>query len=49
MQGQMGILVFSFRDATSAAAFQRRRQIEANPLRLEILDKMRSEVREYHE
>jgi hypothetical protein len=48
MEGQMGILVYSFRDAASAAAFQRRRQIEASPLRLEILDKMRNEVPEYH-
>jgi len=49
MEGQIGILVFSFRDAASAAAFQMRRQIETKPLRLEILDKMPNEVREFHE
>jgi hypothetical protein len=49
MEGQLGILIYSFRDAASAAAFQRKRQIEASPLRLEILDRTRNEVREYHE
>jgi hypothetical protein len=49
MDGQTGIVVYSFRDAASAAAFQRRRQIQASPLRLEILDNRPSEVREYHE
>jgi hypothetical protein len=49
MAGQTGILVYSFRDAASAAAFQMRRQIQARPLRLEILDNLPSEVREYHQ
>jgi hypothetical protein len=49
MDGQMGVIVYSFRDAASAATFQGRRQIEAKPLRLEILDKSPTEVREYYE
>ncbi len=49
MDGQTGIIVYSFSDAGTAAAFLRRRQIEAHPLRLEILDKRPGEVREYHE
>jgi hypothetical protein len=47
MEGQTGILVYSFRDATCAAAFHMRRQTEARPLRLEVLDRRPSEVREY--
>jgi len=47
MEGQTGIIVYSFADAPSAAAFQIKRQIEARPPRLEILDKSPSEVREY--
>jgi hypothetical protein len=47
--GQTGVIVYEFRDAASANAFQMRRQIDAKPLRLEILDKMPSEVREYVE
>jgi hypothetical protein len=49
MEGQTGIIIYSFSNVASAAAFQMRRQIEAKPLRLEILDKMPSEVREYLE
>ena len=49
MEGQTGVVVYLFTDAASAAAFQRRRQIEAGPLRLEILDNRPGEVREYHE
>jgi hypothetical protein len=49
MEGQTGVLVYTFRDAACAAVFQMRRQIEARPLRLEILDHRPSEVREYHE
>jgi hypothetical protein len=49
MEGQTGVIVYSFRDAASASAFQMRRQIEAKPLRLEILDKLPNEVLEYHE
>jgi hypothetical protein len=49
MEGQTGVIVYSFRDAASAAAFQVRRQIETSPMRLEILDKVPNEVREYHE
>jgi hypothetical protein len=49
LEGQMGVIVYSFRDAASAAAFQMRRQIEAKPLRLEILDRVPNEVLEYHE
>ena len=49
MTGQTGIIVYTFVDAASAAAFQKRRQIEAKPLRLEIRDKMPREVREYIE
>lgn len=49
MEGQTGVIVYSFRDAASAAAFQMRRQIETKPLRLEILDKIPNEVLEYHE
>jgi hypothetical protein len=47
--GQTGVIVYAFRDAASAAAFQMRRQIEARPLRLEILDRTPREVREYIE
>ena len=47
--GQTGIIVYAFRDAASAAVFQMRRQIEAKPLRLVILDKIPNEVREYIE
>jgi hypothetical protein len=49
MQGQVGIIIYSFQDAASAAAFQKKRQVEANPLRLEILDRNPREVREHHE
>jgi hypothetical protein len=49
MEGQTGIIVYSFIDADSAAAFQMKRQIEASPLRLEILDQKANEVREYCE
>jgi hypothetical protein len=49
MEGQTGIIVYSFRDAASAACFQMRRQIQASPMRLEILDNTPREVREYHE
>lgn len=49
MEGQTGIIVYSFTDGASAAAFQMKRQIEARPLRLEILDQRPSEVREYQE
>jgi hypothetical protein len=47
MEGQPGIIVYSFRDAPSAAAFHMKRQIEARPMRLEVLDKTPREVREY--
>jgi hypothetical protein len=49
MQGQAAIIVYSFRDAANAAAFLKYRQTEANPLRLEILDAIPTEVREYHQ
>jgi hypothetical protein len=49
MEGQTGIVVYSFIDAASAAAFHMKRQIEARPLRLEILDSKPNEVREYYE
>jgi hypothetical protein len=49
MQGQAAFIVYSFRDAASAAAFLTFRQSEANPLRLEILDALPREVREYHQ
>jgi hypothetical protein len=49
MQGQVGIIIYSFQDAISAAAFQKKRQVEANPWRLEILDSNPREVREHHQ
>ena len=49
MDGQTGVIVYLFRDATSAATFHMRRQIEAKPLRLEVWDKTPTEVREYIE
>ena len=49
MDGQTGVIIYSFKDAASASAFQMKRQIQASPLRLEILDSRPSEVREYHE
>ena len=49
MEGQHGIVVYAFGDAASAAAFQRKRQIQSSPMLLEILDRRPSEVREYHE
>lgn len=47
LKGQTGIVVYAFRDAECASRFQRRRQVEAKPLMLEILDKIPNEVREY--
>ncbi len=47
MENQTGVIVYSFSDVASAAAFHMRRQIEAKPPRLEILDRRPSEVREY--
>jgi hypothetical protein len=47
MDGQTGIIVYSFTDATSAAAFHMKRQVEAKPWRLEVWDKRPREVREY--
>jgi hypothetical protein len=47
LEGQTGVIVYSFSDAANAAAFHMRRQIEAKPPRLEILDKKPGEVREY--
>jgi hypothetical protein len=49
LDGQTGIIVYSFQSAASAAAFHMRRQIESQPMRLEILDKVPTEVREYVE
>jgi hypothetical protein len=49
LEGQTGVIVYSFQNAATAAAFQMRRQIEAQPLRLEILDRIPTEVREYVE
>jgi hypothetical protein len=49
MKGQTAIIIYSFRDAASAAAFQKSRQIEANPLRLEILDSAPRDVREFYQ
>jgi hypothetical protein len=49
MKGQTAIIIYSFRDAASAAAFQKTRQIEANPLRMEILDSAPRDVREFYQ
>jgi hypothetical protein len=47
LDGQTGIIIYLFQNAASATAFHMRRQIEARPLRLEILDRVPNEVREY--
>jgi hypothetical protein len=49
MHGQTGVIIYSFLDPASAAAFHKKRQIEAKPLRLEVLDSNPKEVREFHE